>query len=225
MKIDLIEIWEFMEIAPAPQGPAQGKHWQYELVAGDIRIPNLSTADILILKEANLYDTELLPSIFTFREILWQPNVYPQPSLCIPQLNILKVFCEEYIADQEENEKAWFYTHLMQGLSRYCNRAIERINESKETDDVRIASILGELRKQAFPVIKFFISHPLNHSGHQTDALHRLNYAVKIMLTQYNSHYQDLLDPYWNITITDSGTVTPSDKTTETTPISQAAAQ
>jgi hypothetical protein len=203
MRVDLNEIWEFMEMAPEPKGAEKGRFWVYELVAGSIVIDSLKSEDILNLKKEENYDTELLPSIFTFREILWQPNVYTQPTLCVPQLNILRVFCEEYIADlkKSENGQVWPYFDLLAGLAMYCQEAIDRINQAENSDDIRIPSILGELRKKAFPIIKFFIFHPMNRKDYQTDALNRLNYAVKIMLTQYNNNYYDLEDPYWNVSI------------------------
>jgi len=203
MKIILNEIWEFIAMAPKPKTAGDGDFWIYELVAGDISIPRLKSEDILNLKKEENYDTELLPSIFTFREILWQPNVYTQPALCIPQLNILKVFCEDYVAEQraKQNGNVWPYLLLLEGLSKYCTRALEKITGAKNAADIRIATILGNLRKEAFPLVKFFIFHPMNRSDYQIDALNRLNYSVKIMLTQYNNKYYDLLDPYWNVTV------------------------
>lgn len=203
MKIDLNEIWEFMELAPHPKTAKEGEEWIYELVSGDITISQLKSEDILNLKKEENYDTELLPSIFTFREILWQPNVYTQPALCIPQLNILKVFCEDYVADMkaEQNGDIWPYFDLLNGLANFCKEALDRINKENDAGEIRITSILGDLRKKAFPVIKFFIFHPMNRKDYQTDALNRLNYAVKIMLTQYNNKYYDLRDPYWNVTV------------------------
>lgn len=204
MKINLNEIWGFMEIAPFPEKKdSEDVQWIYELVAGDISIPNLSTEDIKTLNSDQNYDTELLPSIFTFREILWQPNVYTQPALCKPQLNILKVFCEEFVASQKEssNGTVWLYSKLLSGLITYCDVAINRISASENAGDIRISSILGDLRKDAFPIIKFFIYHPMNRKDYHFDALNRLNYAVKIMLTQYNNKYDDLHDPFWTVSI------------------------
>ncbi|MEO9806330.1 MAG: hypothetical protein ABJF04_23925 [Reichenbachiella sp.] len=203
MKIDLNEIWEFMELAPKPKTAKEGEQWIYELMAGKITISHLKSEDILNLKKEENYDTELLPSIFTFREILWQPNVYTQPALCIPQLNILKVFCEDYVEEmkKEQNGDVWPYFDLLNGLASFCKEALDRIKAENDAGEIRITSILGDLRKKAFPVIKFFIFHPMNRKDYQTDALNRLNYAVKIMLTQYNNKYYDLLDPYWNVTV------------------------
>lgn len=203
MKIILNEIWEFMEMAPKPKTAQAGDQWIYELVAGTITIPGLTTEDIENLKKEENYDTELLPEIFTYREILWQPNVYTQPALCVPQLNILKVFCEDYVKEQRalKNGDVWPYLKLLEGLSKYCGDALERITGAKNAADVRVATILGDLRRDAFPIVKFFIFHPMNRADYQTDALNRLNYSVKIMLTQYNSKYYDLQDPYWNVTV------------------------
>lgn len=214
MKIDLNEIWEFMELAPKPKASTDGDQWVYELVAGNVTISQLNSEDILNLKKEENYDTELLPSIFTFREILWQPNVYTQPALCIPQLNILKVFCEDYVEEmkKEQNGNIWPYFDLLNGLANFCKEALDRIQAENDAGEIRITSILGDLRKNAFPIIKFFIFHPMNRKDYQTDALNRLNYAVKIMLTQYNNKYYDLRDPFWNVSVGNPETL--SKKTT-----------
>lgn len=190
-----------MELAPLPGGKDKELQWLYELVAGDIKISGLTDDDILALKKDGNYDTELLPSIFTYREVLWQPNVYTQPSLCIPQLNILKVFCEEYNTNLKNGTSGVkkLYKKLLEGLGQYCGEAHDQIVNASSASDVRIPTILGNLRRNAFPIVKFFLFHPMNRNDYQRDALNRLNYAVKIMLTQYNNKYDDLKDPYWMI--------------------------
>lgn len=217
MKIDLNEIWNFIDLAPSPEDKMKQVRWSYDLIAGDVSFSDLTTKDIICLKSDDEFDTELLPSIFTFREILWQPNVYTQPSLCIPQLNILKVFCEEYIEghNEEDNQLLQLYLDLLKGLSGFCQEALDKI--SKHENEVRISSILGDLRKKAFPVIKFFLFHPMNREDYRTDALNRLNYAVKIMLTQYHNKYDDLKDPHWIVGVKEI-VVEPKDSKKEQTP-------
>ena len=202
MKLSLGEIWGFMDLAPIPDVKDKDVQWLYELVAGEIKINHLTDNDIRALREDGNYDTELLPSIFTYREVLWQPNVYTQPSLCIPQLNVLRVFCEEYNTNLKNGTSGVkrLYKKLLEGLGKYCKEAHDRIAGASNAGDVRIPTILGDLRKNAFPIIKFFLFHPKNRPDYRTDAMNRLNYAVKIMLTQYNNKYHDLVDPYWTIT-------------------------
>lgn len=202
MKLALNEIWEFLQIAPEPSGNHVGAQWRYILVAGDIKIPKLKTNDVVQLKNPKWYDTELLPSIFTFREVLWQPNVYTSPALCIPQLNILKVFCEEFedeFSKVIEAEGSWPFFELLRGLARFCQEAIDSLQVTDFNAKEKIARVLGEFRRKAFPVMQFFIFHPSNRQDYQKDAVNRLNYAVKIMITQYHNKFFELEDCYWDI--------------------------
>ena len=65
MKISLSEIWNFSDLIESSE---QG--WSYNLVAGKCVVSNISHEVLLMLKSDEGYDSELLPEIFTFREIL-----------------------------------------------------------------------------------------------------------------------------------------------------------
>ena len=40
----------------------------------------------------------------------------------------------------------------------------------------------------------------MNRLDYYRDAVNRLNYAVKVMLTQFNGKYTELADPFWEVT-------------------------
>ena len=176
--------------------------WSYALCAGAVNVNSISTETMLALKEDDAFDTELLPSIFTFREILWQPDVFTEASMSIPSLRILRAFCEEACAEMEENkaEVNKIYIPLIKGVGNCCGKAMKALE--KEKADVK--KVLGDFRTCAFPVIKFFIYHPKNRIDYFQDAQNRLNYAVKIMLTQFYGRYTELEDPYWRVSFTKS---------------------
>lgn len=190
MKIALNEIWNFLELLDSNE-----KGWNYSLSAGQIEVDGISTSTMQSLKEDKNYDTELLPSIFTFREILWQPDVFTEASMSVPSLRILKAFCEEAATELEEKngDTNRVYASLIKGVGNCSGKAIEALE--KERADVK--KILGDFRTCAFPIIKFFIYHPMNRQDYFMDAVNRLNYAVKIMLTQFYGRYTALEDPYW----------------------------
>lgn len=190
MKIALSEIWNFLELMDTDE-----KGWSYVLWAGNVSIEGISTETMLSLKDDPDYDTELLPSLFTFREILWQPDVFTEASMSIPSLRILQAYCKEVALDREKETSpvAKIYYELLKGLSECCSRAQKKLE--KERADVK--RVLGDFRLCAFPIIKFFIYHPQNRSDYFQDAQNRLNYAVKIMLTQFYGRYTELKDPYW----------------------------
>ena len=192
MKIALNEIWDFLKMVNTKE-----EGWSYSLCAGKVKIDSITTETMRALKEDESYDTELLPSIFTFREILWQPDVFIQANMSIPSLRILRAFCEEACVGLEENEAEVnkIYVPLIKGVENCCKTAMEALE--KEKADVK--KTLGYFRTCAFPVIKFFIYHPKNRTDYFQDAQNRLNYAVKIMLTQFYGRYTELEDPYWMI--------------------------
>ena len=192
MKIALNEIWNFLKMVNTKE---QG--WSYSLCAGNVKIDSITTETMLALKEDETYDTELLPSIFTFREILWQPDVFTEAGMSIPSLRILRAFCDEACAEMEENKSDanQIYMPLIKGIGSCCGKAMGALE--KEKADVK--KILGDFRTCAFPIIKFFIYHPKNRHDYFQDAQNRLNYAVKIMLTQFYGRYTELEDPYWKV--------------------------
>lgn len=189
------EIWEFLDLLPSGQSKRI-----YTLHAADIVVDSISEDQLWRLREDESYDTELLPSIFTFREILWQPDVFDKASLSLPGLRILKAYCEEVSESLGTSDSPLkdLYGKLILGLSLNCETAIAAIERKGGAEKVR--RILGDFRTKSFPVVKFFIYHPKNRLDYYRDALNRLNYAVKIILTEFHGRYTELEDPYWVVT-------------------------
>lgn len=193
MKLPLTEIWEFLDLLETKPGD-----WHFDLIAGQVSYEGLSVDDLITLNEEDDFDQELLPSIFTYREILWQPNVYADPQNCLPSLNLLNAYCKEFVAAHHHEEiRHQLYNHLLEKLSQLAEEAVQAIGSQDKPD---LARILGDFRNSAFPIVKFFIWHPKNRKEHVQDALKRLNYTVKILLTQYHNDYGQLADPYWEVT-------------------------
>ncbi|MFK7953953.1 MAG: hypothetical protein AB8B73_13990, partial [Ekhidna sp.] len=197
MKIALNEIWNFLKLVDKNE-----KGWEYGLCAGIIKVEGIPHATMMQLRNDEEYDTELLPSLFTFREILWQPDVFTEASMSLPSLRILNAFCDEAAEELEQQERAVnaIYIELIKGLGKCCKKAIERLE--KDRPDVK--KILGNFRTVAFPIVKFFIYHPKNRKDYYNDAVNRLNYSVKIMLTQFYGRYTELKDPYWMVSFSKS---------------------
>lgn len=206
MKIPLSEIWNFSDLIDVEE-----KGWSYGLKAGNVQVDGITQEVLLALRQDPDYDTELLPSIFTFREILWQPDVFTEASMSLPGLRILHSFCNEVIAEYEESPSSTYavYAKLLGGLVVCCKEAVEALEKEKAS----VNKILGDFRTSAFPIIKFFIFHPQNRLDYYRDAVNRLNYAVKIMLTQFHGRYTELQDPYWEVSYQSSP---PAKSTTST---------
>lgn len=192
MRIPLTEIWNFIDLIDR-----QEKGWTYALHAAKYVIEDIRQEVLTELRQDPEYDTELLPSLFTFRELLWQPDVFTEASQSLPGIRILKSFCEETIQQLETSERAVdaIYRGLIQGVAEHCAKAESRLEGKPKT--LTVTRVLGELRRDCFPIIKFFIYHPQNRVDYYRDAINRLNYAVKIMLTEFNGRYTDLSDPFW----------------------------
>lgn len=192
MQIALSEIWNFSELIEVGE-----RGWSYQLQAGAVCVRNITHEILIQLKNDLEYDTELLPLIFTFREIMWQPDVFTEASKSLPGLRILKAHCQDIIEvyDESQNVPRHVYAELLRGLVATCDEAITEIEAGAQS----VKKILGSFRTEAFPIVKFFIFHPKNRVDYHQDAINRLNYAVKIMLTQFHGKYTELKDPVWNV--------------------------
>lgn len=204
MKISLSEIWNFLDLIGQDE-----KGWSYTLHAGEVNISDINHDTLNDLRNDDQYDTELLPSIFTFREILWQPDVFTEAQMSLPSVRILKAFCEEYVDSLGENPTPvqQIYIQLILGLAAHCEQAITELEKKNSA----VSHTLGLFRTHTFPILKFFVYHPKNRLDYYRDAVNRLNYAVKIMLTQFNGRYTELKDPYWIIGYS-NGTAAKQDK-------------
>jgi hypothetical protein len=194
MRISLSEIWNFVDLIGKEE-----KGWSYSLKAADVSINDIEQSVLFDLRSDETYDTELLPEIFTFREILWQPDVFTNAQMSLPGIRILKAYCEEYGDRMKDasNPVISIYKELILGLAANCEQAAKSLESN--TQEGSVATTLGHLRRQSFPIIKFFIYHPKNRPDYYRDALNRLNYAVKVMLTQFHRKYTELEDPYWEV--------------------------
>lgn len=191
MKISASEIWNFLD-----QINEQEKGWKSSLYLGVVVIEDLGISDLLKVKNDSTYDTELLPELFTFREILWQPDVFTSSQqLCTP-IRVLSCFCSEQIDKYEKKSTPWskICLQLLESIKGYSDKAVKVLEEQKDFQHT-----LREFRKELFPIIKFLIYHPGNRQDYRADAINRLNYAVKIMLTDYNGRYTELIDPYFEV--------------------------
>ena len=193
MRIALKEIWNFIELIDVDK-----RGWEFTLDAGMHQVNGISSDALKGLQADAHYDTELLPSLFTFREILWQPDVFTEASMCYAPLRVLKAFCEESMEQLDAKDPVQrIYFELLEGMADCCARAEAEIQEGKRA----VTDVLGQFRTCTFPIIKFFIFHPLNRNDYYNDAINRLNYAVKIMLTQFYGLYSELGEPSWIVSV------------------------
>ena len=189
MRIPLQEIWNFIELIDADE-----HGWDFALEVGIHRVDGIKSETLKKLQQDADYDTELLPSIFTFREILWQPDVFTEAKMSLAPLRVLKAVCDESKESLDQKDDVQnIYFQLLESLADCCERAEGEISNDKQP----VTDVLGKFRTCTFPIIKFFIYHPLNRTDYFRDAINRLNYAVKIMLTQFYGQYSELTEPYW----------------------------
>ncbi|WP_258103031.1 hypothetical protein [Marinoscillum sp. MHG1-6] len=192
MRVTLSEVWNFADIIKNDE-----KGWSFALHAGNAVVDSISKETLQQLRDDNDFNTELLPEIFTFRDILWQPDVFIEATQSLPSLRVLQAYCEGQARVNEETggELGNIYAELLRMLGKETGNAVEQLGK----ENPNVTNVLGTLRKNTFPIIKFFIVHPRNRLDYYRDAVNRLNYAVKVIITEFNGKYTDLQDPFWEV--------------------------
>ena len=188
MKIGFNDIWEFLDYTSRSK-----TNWHFCLKAGDISISGLRYKTLASLKNDKNFDPELIYSLFIYREIIWQPNVFVSTDRSITPLKVFQAYCEEQVAYKSMHPLC---RELIKGLVIHTKRAISRLEQNGNGSTVRV---LGEFRRHVFPIVLFFIMHPRNRPDYQHDAWNRLNYCVKVQITQFNNKFTELTYPYWEI--------------------------
>ncbi len=195
MKLAFDEIWSFLEII-GEEAPL----WTFTLKAGSFSREGVSLDLTHQLENDALYDPEMLPNLFTFREIFWQPNVYPTLSACLTGLKLVVNYSSELAEEYQDatTETQQLYVDLVNHIGLLAAEANEKLASNEDAND-QIPSVLGEFRKQSFPVIMLFIQHPMNRNDYKEDALRRINFMVKTLIEQYQLRFNDLLLPHWEL--------------------------
>jgi len=218
MKLEIAEIWNFLKL----KIDASVQEINFSLRAGEFGLDDLSVKTIEALKDRVDYHEEVLTSIFINREIIWQPNVYDKVEICISNLNIFSSFCQDAIDQLANSDKPidQFHHEIFQFLSTLSQETVNVFQESiqKSKENVRVAPsedsayvnpksyiprILGRFRKKAFPVIQVFIGLLPQGNLVRRSALNRMDFAVQVIINQYNLKYSDVIDPFWEVVIED----------------------
>lgn len=211
MKLSIGEIWSFLDLQVEVDGKSRGLN----LHAGGLFLENIPLETIKSIQENEEYHSDILEGLFINREILWQPNVYDRIQVCITNLSLFSVFCHEEIDKFAQNETngGVFYTHLLNYLSELGQGAIGKfskvLDESKpatgsDEDSIhdpknKIPRILGNFRKECFPVIRIFVELLPTTDLARISSQHRMDFAVEVIINQYNLKYSDITSPYWEI--------------------------
>jgi len=211
MRLSVGEIWSFLDLQVEIDGNARGLN----LNAGGLFLENISIETVKSIQANQEYHGEILEGLFINREILWQPNVYDRVQVCITNLSLFSVFCQEEIERFTVDERSGheLYTHLLEYLSQLGQAAIGKFSkvldeaEKTKTEDEdsihdpknKIPRILGNFRKECFPVIKIFVELLPPSDLARINAQHRMDFAVQIIINQYNLKYSDIKNPYWEV--------------------------
>ena len=209
MRLAVGQIWRFLDLNVEVDGKTRGLN----LNAGNFFLENIPIETIVSIQNNQEYHSDTLEELFINREVLWQPNVYDRVEVCITNLSVFSVFCQEEIEKFKTQERGGsdFYTHLLTYLSELGQNAIKKFSKvleeaapNSEEDEIhdprnKIPRILGHFRKECFPVIKIFIDLLPEDDLRKISARHRMDFAVQVIINQYNLKYSDIINPYWII--------------------------
>ena len=195
MRLPFEEIWAAMEIIPQ-----FFLRCRLDLCLGDYRFSNISEETLLHLQEEESCDKELLPVLFSEREIFWQPNLQPSLPAWYTRFNTFIVFINQYVDLLKRNDSPvdYLYAAVLHDLKTKARRVQKSFTEASNTSSQSQLQSLLRFRIATYPHVLFFMYHPYMPVAEVYTTKKRLDLMIQ-SIPRTHRLLQLLTEPCWRL--------------------------
>ena len=195
MRLPYEEIWSALRIIPQ-----LFTRCQLDLCLGDYCFFDLSEEMLLQLREKESCDKEILPVLFSERELFWQPNLQPSLSAWYTRFSTFIFFIDHYVELLKKNDSPadYLYAAILHDLKAKARHIQKSFAETASISSQLRFQTLTRFRIAVYPHILFFMRHAYMPVAEIHTAENRLDIMMQSIPRSYRL-LQLLREPYWQL--------------------------
>ena len=179
------------------------KQYRTDLWIGSYCFDEFSPSMLKQFLNPESYDDELIATLFTERELFWQPNMNPSLTAWLTRFNMLKVFVKEYIEKLKAHDTPidYLYAGILYDMTLHIEKVQEQLTSSTTSNLELLFQNVMKFRLSVYPHITFFMRHPFTPETELKYAQNRLHIMIHTLFLKGGYAFRLFQDPYWQIVL------------------------
>lgn len=198
MRLPFQEIWDATVLVPDffPK-------YRVDLYLGDYCFQALSQEMLQQLQQPSSCDSDLLPVLFSEREIFWQPDMQPSLNAWCTRFNIFNDFLHHYTEALKNQDTSvdYLYAAILHDLKTKATYTQNMLKNSVQATPQVQYRFIARFRVATYPHILFFLRQPHVPLIAARYAENRLDLMIRTLLLKNKIPLRVLVEPRWQLQV------------------------